>query len=265
MNAVPSLDELRAAIDRIDDAMLDLIADRVAITRAVGMRKRLDDAPMLRPGREAQLLRRLAARGALRGTEPGVIVRIWRELFALSFTGLQTRLTLAVGSNERRVWDLARDHFGAAFPMVRRPTAAEGLAELAAGKVDLAVLPWPGDTRDGLWWRDLALSDDRETGVFVALPFLTDPGTEPVVALGRGIAEPSGDDLTLVAVRNARRDENATALRIAWSLDAGDGLWRLDALDGFLPADDPRLAGLGDDVRVLGAYARPIAIDTIDG
>ncbi|WGF87562.1 chorismate mutase [Marinivivus vitaminiproducens] len=258
MTSVPSLDELRAAIDRIDDAMLDLIADRVEITRAVGMRKRLDNAPMLRPGREAQLLRRLAAKGALRGTEPGVIVRIWRELFALSFTGLQTRLTLVVGSNDRRIWDLARDHFGAAFPMRRCPAAADALAVLASGEVDLAVLPWPGETGDGLWWRDLASSDDGEIGVFVALPFLAEPGAAPVMALGRHVAEPSGDDLTLVAIHDAHAPDGAAGLAIAWSLDADDGRWRLAALEGFIAADDPRLARLGGRVRRIGAYARPI-------
>jgi chorismate mutase/prephenate dehydratase len=65
MENKPSLDELRAAIDAVDDEVLELIHKRAALAAAVGERK-VDqgDAPFYVPSREAKIIRRLLARNS---------------------------------------------------------------------------------------------------------------------------------------------------------------------------------------------------------
>ena len=78
----PSLEELRREIDEIDDAIHDLLMRRAQVVEQIGIAKRPDNQ-IFRPGREAIILRRLAARHT--GAFPiAVVVRIWREMIAAS-------------------------------------------------------------------------------------------------------------------------------------------------------------------------------------
>ncbi|MDQ6956136.1 MAG: chorismate mutase, partial [Mariprofundaceae bacterium] len=58
-----NLDELRTAIDVVDDEVLSLIHKRAALASAVGERKvSQPDAPFYVPSREASIIRRLLKR-----------------------------------------------------------------------------------------------------------------------------------------------------------------------------------------------------------
>ncbi len=60
-----TLDELRAAIDAVDDELLSLIHRRAALAAAVGERKvNQGNAPFYVPSREAKIIRRLLARNS---------------------------------------------------------------------------------------------------------------------------------------------------------------------------------------------------------
>lgn len=60
-----SLDELRQAIDQVDDQVLSLIQKRASLAAAVGHKKvRQPNAPFYVPSREAKIIRRLLARNA---------------------------------------------------------------------------------------------------------------------------------------------------------------------------------------------------------
>jgi len=60
-----TLDELRAAIDAVDDEVLALIHKRAALAAAVGERKVVQgDAPFYVPSREAKIIRRLLSRNS---------------------------------------------------------------------------------------------------------------------------------------------------------------------------------------------------------
>ena len=77
-----SLSDLRNEIDELDKKLHDLLMRRVEIGREVADAKTgTDSGPNLRPGREAQIIRGLAARnkGAL---SMGSVVRIWREILS---------------------------------------------------------------------------------------------------------------------------------------------------------------------------------------
>lgn len=69
---------LRRAIDAIDDRLLPLIAERLALAAHLG-RAKGSAAPD--PAREAEIIARLAAAGAV---PPDLVALIWRALFTAS-------------------------------------------------------------------------------------------------------------------------------------------------------------------------------------
>ena len=201
----PPLDNLRAEIDKIDQQILDLLIERSAVVRRIGDVKgdRLDGRSALRPAREAQILRRLAERA--RGRFPtAVLVRMWRELLA-AHTRLQAPLSVAVFARQedaQRIWDLARDHFGSATPMIQVDRPIQALRALGDGSATVAVLPLPGD--DESWWVALMSDQDPRLRVFARLPFVTGSAADgdevSAFAIGELDVEASGDDLTLLAI-----------------------------------------------------------------
>ncbi len=278
--APPPLEHLRAEIDRIDQEVLDLLVARSAVVRRIGEVKgdRLDGRPALRPAREAQILRRLAERA--NGRFPAaVLVRMWRELIAAQ-TRLQAPLSVAVFAPKERalqVWDLARDHFGSATAMIAVDRPLQALRALADGSATVAVLPLPND--DDSWWVSLMSDHELQLRVFARLPFVSSDGEEVrALALGQPEIEPSGDDLTPLAIeaeqglsRGGLRELLATAkLNPGWA-----ATWRPDPpapavhlveVDSFVAAADPRLGALqqaarGEVLRAipLGGYARPLS------
>ena len=278
--APPHLEHLRAEIDRIDQEILDLLVARSAVVRTIGEVKgdRLDGRPALRPAREAQILRRLAERA--NGRFPAaVLVRMWRELIAAQ-TRLQAPLSVAVFAPKERalqVWDLARDHFGSATAMIAVDRPLQALRALADGSATVAVLPVPND--DDSWWVSLMSDHELQLRVFARLPFVTGDGEEVrALALGQLEIEPSGDDLTPLAIeaeqglsRGGLRELLAAAkLNPGWA-----ATWRPDPpapavhlieVDSFVAAADPRLGALqqaarGEVLRAIpvGGYARPLS------
>ena len=65
-DATARLDGLRAAIARLDESLVSLLAERVALAREVGAVKRSAGLPRLDPAREAAVVRQAIslARGA---------------------------------------------------------------------------------------------------------------------------------------------------------------------------------------------------------
>jgi chorismate mutase/prephenate dehydratase len=277
----PPLEHLRGEIDRIDQEILDLLIERSAIVRRIGDVKgdRLDGRSALRPGREAQILRRLAQRASGRFPAP-VLVRMWRELIAAQ-TRLQGSLSVAVFTREGAalpVWDLARDHFGSATAMVPVDRAIQALRSLADGSATVAVLPLPND--DESWWVSLMSDHDLRLRVFARLPFVSSHGDEVrALAIGQLEVVPSGDDLALLAIEaepglsrgRLRELLGAAGLNPGWA-----STWRpatpapvlhLVEVDGFVGDGDARLAEVqksaqGDVLRVVpvGGYARPLSL-----
>jgi chorismate mutase / prephenate dehydratase len=285
MDTAPPLDHLRAEIDRIDQQILELLIERSTVVRRIGEVKgdRLDGRPALRPAREAQILRRLAERAG--GRFPtAVLVRMWRELVA-AHTRLQAPLSVAVfarSEDAQRVWDLARDHFGSATPMIQVDRPMQALRALGDGSATVAVLPLPGD--DDSWWVSLMSDQEPRLRVFARLPFVTGGGAEGeearALAIGQLDLEASGADLTLLAIE-AEPGLSRGRLRellVAAGLEPGwAAAWRppsppqalhLVEVDGFVADGDSRIADLrkaarGEILRVVpvGGYARPLDPD----
>ena len=88
----PNLAALREELDSIDNALHDLLMRRAAI--AAGVRASKGNAPVWRPAREAQILRRLMTRHT--GPFPrATIIQLWREIVS-AMVRLQGEFAVAV-------------------------------------------------------------------------------------------------------------------------------------------------------------------------
>jgi chorismate mutase / prephenate dehydratase len=282
-----ALDELRREIDKIDDAIHDLLMRRTQIVERVGAQKG-GGGPFVRPGREAVILRRLIARhtGAL---PPGVVVRMWRELIT-ALTRLQGPFAVAVYAPEDRrgLWDVARDHYGGVAPLtpVNSPQAA--IRAVSEGAATVGVVPYPAEDDADPWWRFLLNADPRTPRIIARLPFggrgnARGEGRD-ALALALVDAEPTGDDRALLGVElgaDISRGRLKDALEAVGLPPVSFCTWHAPGMQGFsinlvevadyVGRDDPRPAQLAlrlnaaldgapsmARVNVLGGYAAPL-------
>jgi chorismate mutase / prephenate dehydratase len=279
--ASPTLADLRRRIDELDDALHDVLMERSAVVESVGRLKRADASPPLRPGREAQILRRLLARH--RGAFPKpVLVRLWRELLAGSLA-IQADLQIAVYAPDKNagMWDLARDHYGSQTAMSGFRSTGEVLRAVADSRAGLGVLPVPGRSDVEPWWRFLAAGEAPVLRIIARLPFAAQGNARSEESDAFVIAalepEESGADRSLYVIELGDDLSRTRLLKVFGNvgravsvLAATDGengaAAALVEFDGWIASDDARLkdalAGLGDRVlrsTWLGGYARPLS------
>jgi len=278
--ASPSLDQLRRQIDALDDRIQDLLIGRGELVEAIGGLKRADNIAPFRPGREAQILRRLVGRHRGRFPRPA-LVRIWREILG-GTVAMQTDLSVIAFEGCR---DMARDHFGSRVPMIGAPSADEVMLAVAEGRATLGVVPLPDEDDPAPWWPKLAGGGAGRPRVVARLPFGTVGNAADAYRDAFVVAaiepEASGDDCTLLVIvvantvcaadiadafLKAKFDSNPVAAF------AGDNdVAHLFEVAAFLGDGEPRvdraLASLPDAPRAawLGAYARPLPDAALDG
>ena len=276
------LAQLRAELDRIDNQVHDLLMQRAQVVERVGALGAKGRVP-LRPGREADIVRRLLDRHESR-LPRRTIARMWRELLA-GTTAMQGNYTIAVCQADPAsgFTACAREHFGALTPMRTHRTAAQALGEVSAGTAVAAVLPMPAEeeTQGEAWWTALLHRDEPRIHVVARLPFWRprSEGAPRVQALVVSAAapDPSRDDRSLIGLEvsdTMSRARLSTILTTA-GLSASNTILRrvpgspvahaLVDVAGFVTESDPRLAGLPDLLRpavVLGAYAVPVDGDS---
>ena len=271
-----SLEALRGELDRLDEALHEILIERAEVVARLA-RLRLKPGVALRPGREAEIVRRRLARhhGPL---PPAAIVRIWRELLA-GTTAMQGAFAVAVCEADRAggYAALAREQFGALTPMRLHHSPARAIAELSAGTAAVAILPFPaeGDPATA-WWQTLSARDAPRVHVVARLPFWAPrpEGSAPLSALvlSTALPDPSGNDRSLLGLAfgpHLSRTRLVAALvasgfapgMVLIERDPAAGLARaLGEVAGFVTEADPRLAGLdvlAEPPAVLGAYAVP--------
>jgi chorismate mutase len=265
------LPALRAELDRIDNAIHDLLIRRARVVEHVA---RSGKPAAFRPGREASIIRRLLCRH--QGSLPSVaLVRIWRELLA-GTTAMQGEFSLAVCDPDHGapVIQLAREHFGALTPMYTYPSPGQALVDVSRGIGSAAVLRYP--SVDDTWWMALAYHEPR-LYVVARLPFWKPrpdgfPAAQALVVASTP-ADPSESDQFLLGLEC---DADLSRARVSSELEAA-GLRSetmvlarkqgslvanvLVEVDGILTDGDERLRHLGSVLRrpvVLGSYATPI-------
>jgi chorismate mutase/prephenate dehydratase len=284
-DAVAQLAALREKLDRIDDAVHGLLMERAHIVADLASSGTKNRTVALRPGREANIIRRLLANhsGPL---PPHAMVRLWRELLAAT-TAMQGPYTIAVCETDATAGytQAAREHFGALTPLRILRSPAQALAEVGAGRSSVAVLPMPQEAeaeRDA-WWTALLQKDAPRIHVVARLPFWSPrpEGASTVQALVvAAIApDPTDNDRTLLGLELAldvSRARLTTALTTAGFVP-GTVILRRDPgapvahaladMEGHVTEADPRLDIVQSLLRrpvVLGAYAVPVDTSLIN-
>ena len=187
---------LRSEIDRVDTALLDLIAERMELAAAV--RRAKSGADVWRPSREESHVRDLARKAG--GTSPKLVSHIWAELTSASLR-LQgpIGLHIALVGDALSSWSLVRDRFGASIPSYTYPTASAALAAAHADLEGVAVLPAPGGMNN--WWTALGPKGAAANmNILAALPRIGGWDWPVAVAVSKAERAPSGHDMTLVMV-----------------------------------------------------------------
>jgi len=289
-SARQNLDELRREIDRIDDAMHDLVMRRADVARAVMEAK--GNGPMFRPAREAQLLRRLVKRH--KGPLPPVVVaRVWREMMAANLR-LQTTFSVAVCAGRDAapgIWDLARDHYGVAGPMLEMASPAQVVRAVADGEALVGVLPTPAEDDKDPWWPALTAAggDKGQPRIVARLPFVAGGNARgertEALSIARIEPEATGNDRSLLVIETSlpiSRARLADALRqsglapvylvSARMPGVEDERLCLAEVEGFVNQQDPVLVRLIEEAPavieggtiaralVIGGYAVPLAL-----
>jgi chorismate mutase len=279
-----TLDALRHEIDRIDDEIHDLLMRRTAVVAEIRRSKGRDNGSYLRLGREATILRRLVHRHS--GNFPkAALVRIWREIIA-ALTQLQGPFSVAVFAPPEYpgYWDLARDHFGSATPMVRHATVDNVVRAASEGPSVIGVLPYPHEASEDPWWRYLASEEPDSLRVVARLPFISTGEAArgenlTAIAIARMEQEPTGRDRSFFAIETGSevsRSRFIAAMKKVGFDPRFVGEWRdgdpkgtylhLVEIADLATANDPRFDRLrewedGAIVRIIhvGGYAEPLS------
>lgn len=279
------VETLRNTIDAIDLKLHDLIMERAEAVEGIAAVKRgaLPIPPFaaaFRPAREAQILRRLAARHH-GGLPVAVIVRLWREIISAKLM-LQSPFAVTVfgGEDPFGIWDLARAHFGQSPAIALVNSALQVLQDCAQDPPRIGVLPWPAaEAREAqaAWWTQIGRPDAPR--VVACLPFLASAGRPAALAVSSIPFDPSGDDLTFALVEVAPGVSRARlttllkqaelAARIIAAQNEGaqkSPTLFLILIEGYVIAADPRLSdatqraqGAIQGIALAGGFARPIA------
>jgi chorismate mutase len=270
---------LRAELDGLDDAIHDMLMRRAELVGVLAASRLKTPGVALRPGREAQIIRRLLARhrGKL---APSSIVRIWRELLAAT-TSIQGSHVIAVCETDQGggLTQVAREHFGALTPIRVHSSPAQALADVSSGHASVAVLPMPSETETlrAAWWTALLHKDQPRIHVIARLPFWAPrpegaPNAQAMV-IAAFAPDPSGSDRSLLGLELSL---DVSRARLAGAVVAaglrpeqiilrrdpgGEAAHALVEVDGDVGEDDPRLDAIAAVLRrpvVLGAYALPV-------
>jgi chorismate mutase / prephenate dehydratase len=274
----PSLATLRAELDRLDDSIHDTLMRRAEVVTQVAALGARGKVPF-RPGREAEIIRRLAARHT--GMLPkGVLSRLWRELFAAT-TSMQGSFVITVCEADPpgSFTACAREHFGMLTPLRVHRSPAQAIAEVSSGAATAAVLPLPVEDEPAraAWWTALLHRDEPRIHIVARLPFWAPRGEGAPQAQAMVVAgaapDASSRDRSLLGFEVSPEMSRA---RLAGALTAvglppasiilrrdpaGHSAHGLIDVEGYVADDDPRLARLSDSIDrpvVLGAYAVPM-------
>ena len=247
-----ALDEVRAEIDRIDDAVLALLGERMAAVEAVRRAKAGEPAQpvtAVRPGREAQIIRRLVAARS-RQVPARLVERVWREIIA---TATHVQVPLAVHASGVAL-DLVHARFGAMTPVVSHERASAAVRAVSPLGADIAVVAvQAGDD----WVTPLLEGRAAAPRVIACLPFLDD-GTGPLaLAIGHAPAENTGDDTTVVALQGTGK--------VPLEPIGTSGRWRLAGAQGLVSENSQLMNSLRADpaleaVAIVGSFANPILL-----
>jgi chorismate mutase / prephenate dehydratase len=198
--AFKNLTEVRARIDAVDDALLHNLIDRTGLIEAVGLLKSQSGKQQtnaMRPGREAQMLRRLMVR-AENKVPPELLLRIWRELIGWATQKQMSMIVhICAPDDSLALWDCARSHFSGFARFKTHGTIKDVVAALDKSPYDIAVLP-AGEKATRTWLEPLMSAVSCDARIAGCLPLI---GKNPMAyVFGTMAVEETGDDRSLFYV-----------------------------------------------------------------
>ena len=219
------LNKLRDAIDQIDAEILQLIAHRMTLSNEVITAKNSETA--FRPGREAALVRRLAAMDS--DMEPAVMLGIWRQIMAASLTRQNKDLTFAVhqAALPAAIW-----HMGSALSARHCDDIDSVLALLDSASCRYGLVPATKDDTE----LAKAICTSPKIYIMARTPLFPIATVTPAYILADYLPDESGDDISLFAVPQA------------------DDSFKIVALDGYFGDHLPEACGPA--AELIGIYAR---------
>lgn len=276
------LAEFRSRIDALDDKLIALLDERSGIVEQVGRLKaqQKEIKCILRPGREATMVRRMAeaTQGRL---SRAAIATLWRTIIAGS-CNIEENMRISAycpESNDANYW-LAREYFGVFSTFTKQPQMGRVISDVIDGHASVGVLPTPQDSPEP-WWAHLIESRDTRPQVFARIPLLEPKAkTQAPDALAIALVEPepTGDDTTLLVIHLA---ENVSRARLTTvfgtsglkaslltpidSVQAQETPILIAEVQGFVTKQSPELkrfeTGMGAQLisaTIIGAYANPL-------
>jgi chorismate mutase len=284
-----SLADLRREIDKIDTSLHDLVMLRAELVTEIRKLKAGEGAVYYRPGREAEVMRRLIRRH--KGAFPKkVLIRMWREMMG-ALVRLQGPFSVAVWESESEPGfrQLARDHFGSETPLISQQSPRGVIHAASAGNTSVGVLPLPQHGEEDPWWPGLAGHAAQRLNILARLPVITggggpDAGLAALV-VGHGGQEATGDDHSFLIVESTGTVSGGSLSDMLdmvgltpifftnWTApEQPDTPLFLVEVATYVAPDDERMAGFREgageavrDVAVIGCIATPIDVSDTGG
>jgi chorismate mutase len=264
----PSLADLRAEIDRIDEGMHKLLIERSQIIEnLIKVKGTQDSGSAFRPAREASMMRKLVERH--KGILPlDTVESIWRVIIA-TFTHVQAPYAVHADmtASEPAMRDSARFHFGFTVPLKEHAGAAGVVQAVTASRGDLGLVPATEVAGAGAWW--IALEPETAPKIIARLPFVErpdHPASLPVFAISRSAPDAVATDVQVYSVRvsgwSAKVAKVLAARTLAGLADAvavPDGAFDGAALLISVPQEH-KLAEITDALVQAGVSIRSTAL-----
>ena len=263
----PALADLRREIDRIDEAMHELLLERgEIIDTLIAVKNTQEVGSAFRPAREADMMRRLVKRH--RGNLPlDTAESIWRVIIS-TFTYVQAPFAVHadLSAGDAMMRDSARFHFGFTVPFVPHAGASSVVAAVSESKGDLGLVPAFATAGAGPWWA--ALEFDAAPKIIARLPFVerpNHPAAMPVFVVSRVAADAMVTETEVWSVRVSgwKASSVGTIAELADVIAvpdrAFDGAALLVSVErGGIKAVADALVGIGASIRstaLVGSHA----------
>jgi chorismate mutase/prephenate dehydratase len=277
-NQENTLLQLRSKIDKIDNQIIGLLNDRMAVIEEVaGYKKSIQEKFFVKSAREADMIKALILK-ANPAIPKSTIVNIWRKIITSS-NCLEQKLKIAI-HNPSKINDyqyLVREYYGDFVPLFAHDSISNIVAEIEQNEVQIGVfaLPVNGQNNHENWWINLA-NNQSGIRVFAKIPFI---GESPHQLVAVAIKEPekSAEDKTLLVMEVGKETSkhqieetlnkakfDAKILQSA-KLESIDNItFYLVELEGFFDQTDKKIIELSKStikpfVKVLGHFAKTIS------
>lgn len=258
--AADPLQVIRARIDAIDEAMHRLLIDRSAvIAELIRVKGTVRSGSAFRPDREAEMMRRIAARHE--GMLPlATVEHIWREIIS-TFTALQAPYVVvtAPATDPLALRDTVRFYFGFSVPVEEAGSGAAAIARAAEAGSALAVVDAASGER---WWS--GIDPSRTPKILAKLPFIqsaSHPAPLPAYVVGPPADNATPPDIRVLALRDAPGVAAAIAELGGHVAARSGGEIVVELPIAATDEDLARESGAPPaDLRYLGGFAQPIRI-----